>query len=62
MLLLAGEHALTNREVGHRWRPPAAAFLEVTSFPVLSIKVLIDDSALSVFLLSFFSYSFQCFS
>lgn len=22
MLLLAGEHALTNREVGHCWRPP----------------------------------------
>uniref|UniRef100_H3CT53 HMG box transcription factor BBX n=1 Tax=Tetraodon nigroviridis TaxID=99883 RepID=H3CT53_TETNG len=30
MLLLAGEHALTNREVGRCWRPPAGAFPEDT--------------------------------
>lgn len=61
MLLLAGEHALTNREVGRCCRPPAAAFLEVTSFPELSLR-LIDAPARSLMLVCVFVFVQQAHS
>uniref|UniRef100_A0A667WQR8 HMG box transcription factor BBX n=1 Tax=Myripristis murdjan TaxID=586833 RepID=A0A667WQR8_9TELE len=48
MLLLAGEHALTTREVGHCWKPPKGCYLWqicVLSASILFVKMCLASEA-----------------